>query len=121
MPICCHETLKGVALEQLISIVILVGALIICIGGLVGCFLSRISRELGWIVIIAAIPGGVATHHGLMRGYFRCGEFMAGVCSLSAIALRVIMAVIVAAFGFGMLLGPVLAASRKRKAFSADV
>jgi hypothetical protein len=99
----------------------LVGALIICIGGLAGYFLPRISRVLGWIVIIAAIPGGVATHYVLIRGYFRCGEFMAGVCSLSAIVLGVIMAVVIVAFGLGMVLGPVLAASRKRKAFSADV
>jgi uncharacterized membrane protein YedE/YeeE len=46
---------------------------------------------------------------------------MAGVCSLSAIVLGVIMAVVIVAFGLGMVLGPVLAASRKRKAFSADV
>jgi membrane associated rhomboid family serine protease len=57
----------------------------------------------------------------LMRGYFRCGEFIVGVCSLSAIVLGIAMAAVVVAFGFGMVLGPVLAASRKRKAISADV
>jgi hypothetical protein len=107
-------------MEQIFTVLISSLAVLAVIGGVVGYFLPRVSRVLGWAVIVGAIPAGFAAH-GAFNDYSRsCGEMMAGVCHIVSLSVGIGAAAVVVMLGIGMVIGPALASSGAKKAAAPE-
>ena len=93
----------------------------ILLGSLVGYLLPRLSRIIGWVVLVGSIPVGIAAFRSGAASGTSCGEMMAGVCQLFAIGMGAAAGVAVGLVGVGLLLGAVVAGSRSRRKLPAMV
>lgn len=82
--------------------------------GLVGYIVPRLSRILGWVAVVGAIPIGMAAFRSGAASGRSCGEMMAGVCQLFAIGMGAAAGVAVGLAGVCLLLGAAIARSRAR-------
>ena len=94
---------------------------VVLLGGLLGYVLPRMSRIVGWVVLVGSIPVGMAAFRSGAAGGSSCGEMMAGVCQLLAIGMGAATGVAVGLVGAGLLLGAVMAGSRGRGRMPATV
>ncbi len=93
----------------------------ILLGGLVGYVLPRLSRIVGWVVLVCSIPVGMAAFRSGASSGNSCGEMMAGVCQLFAMGLGAATGVAVGLAGVGLLLGAVMGGGRNRRKMPAIV
>jgi hypothetical protein len=84
------------------------------VAGLVGYLVPRMSRILGWVALVGAIPIGMAAFRSGAASGRSCGEMMAGVCQLFALGMGAVAGVAVGLAGVCLLLGAAMAKSRAR-------